>query len=259
MNLFQRFKRQRMFLKALGPGYLFARKTVGSGVVCARTRFGPLFFRPGNSDLMALWQTLGAREYDLERFPQAATIKQAYEQALLAGRTPVIVDAGANIGGASLWFSRQFPQARIFAIEPDPANAELCRRNTHARGVEVIEAAIGSKPGSVSLISSDAAWGTQTTRGGDIPIVTISELLGRVQNAHLLIAKIDIEGFEADLFADEIAWISKATALFIEPHDWMLPGAGSSRSFRTAIGPEFELLISGENLAFVRAAGPSLE
>jgi FkbM family methyltransferase len=222
--------------------------------VRANTRFGPLYFRPGDSDLMTLWQTLGACEYDLGRFPQAATITRVYEEALACGRTPVIVDAGANIGGASLWFSRRYPRARIFAVEPDPANAALCRRNTEGHQVEVIEAAIGSRPGSVSLVSGDAAWGIQTARGGDIPIVTVGEILGRAPDPVLLIAKIDIEGFESDLFAGETGWIDAVTALYIEPHDWMLPGAGSSRAFRAAIGPEFEMLISGENLVFVRAS-----
>ena len=41
----------------------------------------------------------------------------------------------------------------------------------------------------------------------------------------------------------------------IEPHDWMLPGGKSSRSFRAAIGPEFDMLISGENLIFIRDEG----
>lgn len=252
MGLVEKLKRERMFLKALGPGYLLARKRLGAGVVRARTRFGPLHFRPHESDLMTLWQTLGAREYYLGRCPQAATITSAYAQALAVGRTPVIVDAGANIGGASLWFSQVYPQARIFAVEPDPANAELCRLNTRGRNVEVVEAAIGSKPGSVSLVAGDAAWGIQTARGGDIPIVTVPQILAQVRDPVLLIAKIDIEGFEADLFAADTDWIAEATALYIEPHDWMLPGRGSSLAFRAAIGPEFELLISGENLVFVR-------
>lgn len=254
MKFIERLKRERLFLRTLGLGYLIARKAVGPGVVCARTRFGPLYFRPGESDLLTLWQTLGAREYDLACFAHAATVTQAYEAALAAGRTPVILDAGANIGGASLWFSSQFPQARIFAIEPDPANAELCRRNTAGRNVEVIEGAVGAKPGSVSLVSADAAWGVQTTRGGAIPVVTVRDILARAQDPALLIAKIDIEGFESDLFADETGWINDATALFIEPHDWMLPGKGTSRAFRTAIGPEFDMLISGENLVFVQGA-----
>jgi FkbM family methyltransferase len=254
MSLVQKLKRERMLAKALGPSYLTSQRPIGQGVVRAMTRHGELFFRPGESDLLTFWHTLGAREYDLDRFPQSEIVSRAYEQALAAGRTPVILDAGANVGAASVWFSIRFPEARIIAVEPDPANADLCRRNTKGRNVEVVQAAIGARPGTVSLQPSDQAWGIQTVRGGDIPIVTVEGLLHGIADPAFLIAKIDIEGFEADLFAEATGWLEDVTAVIIEPHDWMLPGKGSSRSFRAAFGPEFDLLISGENLVFIRNA-----
>jgi FkbM family methyltransferase len=247
-------KRERMYVKALGLNYLFSRKSIGDGIVEAKTKHGPLYYRPADSDLTTLWHTLGAREYDLRPFAQYATVKRAYERIIAAGATPVIIDAGANIGAASIWFSNEFPAARILAVEPDPASANLCRLNTRARNVETFEAAIGARPGSVSLVAADASWGTRTIRGGEVPIVTVRELLARVPSGELLIAKIDIEGFESDLFAAETDWIDQTTVLIIEPHDWMLPGQGSSRTFRAAIGPEFDMLVSGENLVFVRAS-----
>jgi hypothetical protein len=43
------------------------------------------------------------------------------------------------------------------------------------------------------------------------------------------------------------------SVLMIEPHDWMLPGQYSSAGFQRAVAQErFEMLISGENLFFVR-------
>jgi FkbM family methyltransferase len=255
MGLIQALKREYMFVEALGLGYLTSRRPADQGLMRAKTRHGELFYRPGQSDLMTFWQTHGKREYDLEGFPQAATVAQAYEAALASGRTPVILDAGANVGAASVWFSSRFPEAQVIAVEPDPANAELCRRNTRGRKVEVVEAAIGARPGTVSLQVSNQAWGIQTARGGDIPIVTVEELLGRVPCAVFLIAKIDIEGFESDLFAEATEWLQDVTAVIIEPHDWMLPGTGSSCAFRAALGPEFDLLISGENLVFIRCEG----
>lgn len=253
MEFIRQYHRERRFMKALGLGYLTSRKRVDPGLVRAQTRHGELFFRPDESDLETFWQSLGAREYDLRGFPQGATVTNAYEAALASGRTPVILDAGANVGAASLWFSSQFPKAQIIAVEPDPANAELCRRNTRGRSIEVVEAAIGGEPGTVSLQSSDKAWAVQTRRGGDIPVVTVNDLLARIPGAALIIAKIDIEGFESDLFAGPTQWLDEVAAVIIEPHDWMLPGAGSSRGFRAALGPEFDLLISGENLVFIRA------
>jgi FkbM family methyltransferase len=248
-----------MYAKALGVSFLFSRKAMGQGVVRAQTKYGPLFYRPADSDLQTLWQTLGAREYDLAGFAQSAAVQRAYDATLARGRTPIIIDAGANIGGASIWFSKAFPAAKVFAVEPDPANARLCRLNTQGLNVEVVEAAIGARSGSVSLVSGEASWAVQTVRGGDVPMVTVGDLLARTPDDELLIAKIDIEGFESDLFASETGWLDRLTALIIEPHDWMLPGQGSSRAFRAAMGPEFDMLLSGENLIFVRAASPSLE
>lgn len=255
MSLAARLKRERLYVKALGLSYLVTRRRMSPGVVRANSRFGEIFFRPADSDLKTFWDTLGAKEYDLSRFPQYQSVKRVYDAAVSKGETPIIIDAGANIGAASIWFSEQFPAARILAVEPDPANVQILRLNTRGRNVEVIEAAIGAKSGSVSLVAGDASWGVQTVRGGDVPITTVSELLQRVEKGKLLLVKIDIEGFESDLFSEATDWIAQTAAILIEPHDWMLPGGRSSRTFRAAIGPEFDMLISGENLIFIRDGG----
>ena len=41
-----------------------------------------------------------------------------------------IVDAGANIGLSSIYFSNRFPGAKIIAIEPEDGNFEMLKRNT---------------------------------------------------------------------------------------------------------------------------------
>jgi hypothetical protein len=74
-----------------------------------------------------------------------------------------------------------------------------------------------------------------------------------VPNGKLFIAKIDIEGFEKDLFASNLDWIAETFVIYIEPHDWLLPGQGSSKPFLNAIVPHgFEIYVVGENLTFVR-------
>jgi hypothetical protein len=81
-------------------------------------------------------------------------------------------------------------------------------------------------------------------------------------NARLFIAKIDIEGFEDDLFSDNTRWVDDVEVIIIEPHDWLFPGTGTSRNFQRAISKRpFEVVISGENLVYIRipdqTAGPS--
>jgi FkbM family methyltransferase len=141
--------------------------------------------------------------YDLNKHAQMTRIRSAYESMLRAGRNPVIINAGANIGASSIWFSKHFPEAKLFAVEQDPQNAELCRRNCESlKNVTVVEAAIGSAPGSVKLKRHDNdknSWAVQTERGegADIPVISVDKLLTEAGlDDQLFIIKIGIEGFE---------------------------------------------------------------
>ena len=42
---------------------------------------------------------------------------------------PRILDCGANIGLASIYFRRRYPRAKLTAFEADPRLASICRRN----------------------------------------------------------------------------------------------------------------------------------
>jgi len=225
-----------------------------ASTVKVRSRLGAITLRPRNSDLYVLKQIFVDREYDISTRPQFAKLEAQYRQMLAASQIPVIVDAGANIGASAIWFADLFPEARVVAIEPDPANAELARVNTETRpNIEVIEAAIGAKPGFVSLAQGRNAWSVQTSRAetGHL-IVTLSDAVKTVSDARIFIVKIDIEGFEADLFSSDLEWLDDVCAVFVEPHDWMLPGQGSSQSMQKAmLGRGRELLLVGENLLFV--------
>ena len=49
-------------------------------------------------------------------------------------REPRILDCGANIGLASIYFRQRYPNARITAFEADPSLAAICRRNLASDG-----------------------------------------------------------------------------------------------------------------------------
>lgn len=247
----------------LGPGFFWTRI---SGLLGRRYHVatingvGRIYVRPDSSDTGTFIKIFAKREYDLSHLGQFSRVRSAYQGILDAGKTPVILDAGANVGAASLWFARQFPRAAVLAVEPDPGNAELCRLNTRAQpAIQVIEAAIGSAPGAASLTEAGATAGyaVQTRRSGDsgqVAIQTVAELLGKVQSpAQLFLVKIDIEGFESDLFARNTEWVDEAEVIAIEPHDWLFPGGGTSAGFQKVMAQRnFEMLISGENLFYVR-------
>ncbi len=219
-----------------------------------------VYIRIGTSDSLAFLEVFQEKTYDLSSFPQFSRVLQVYQRTVDAGQIPIIIDAGANVGAASIWFSRQFPLARVLAVEPDASNAEICRLNTRTLpNVEVIEAAIGSEEGRVLLTNpANQAWMVQTRRSedGNIPIVTIPALIRNQERpVKLFLVKIDIEGFESDLFAQNVEWVDDAEVIIIEPHDWLFPGRETSRNFQTLLAERrFELLIRGYNLIYVRLA-----
>lgn len=213
-----------------------------------------VFVRPRQSDFDTLRQVFRDQEY---RLPDSVTarVDREYEQICTSGMVPVIIDAGANIGAASVWFKARFPKAAVIAIEPDPDNAAMARMNVAGlQDVTVLEAAVGGATGFVALVPHDLAWAIKTKRADvGCDIVTIDQAVASIPTGKLLIAKIDIEGFEHDVFAGDLRWMDDVFAVYLEPHDWMLPGKGTSRSFQAAFGDrDFEILLGGENLIYVR-------
>lgn len=219
---------------------------------------GRVHMRYRESDAAVLRQVFSRREYDLSKYPQRARLVAAYDAMLAAGKRPVIIDAGANIGLASIWFAKRFPEATIVAIEPDPGNLELCRRNVAPfKNIKLVEGAIGARAGRVGLSNPQGeAYAVRTTReeSGPVPVFTVADLKAQARgNGALLLVKVDIEGFESDLFSENIDWIDETAALIVEPHDWMLPGQHSSASLQKALFPRgMEMLIHRESLVFIR-------
>jgi FkbM family methyltransferase len=217
----------------------------------------PIYIRPGESDLDVLHQIYFAKFYQI-RVPEVRErIDRRYREILAAGKVPIIVDAGANIGISSIWFARQYGDARVVAVEPDAGNLALLRRNVAPYpNVAVLDAAIGATRGFAALSNSGErlAWTVQTSRAEDgVKIVTVDDAFAASGGDEPFIVKIDIEGFERDLFASNLDWLDRAYVVFVEPHDWMFPGERSSGPVQQAMAQRsFEMFIAGDTLAFVR-------
>ena len=237
--------------------FIFSRKRVYTLHIAG---VGSLLVRRNSSDVHVIRQIFREREYDLSRFPaHGERLQKFHDDIVLSGKIPLIVDAGANNGCSAIWFSLMFPKSKIVAIEPDPDNFHVCSVNIATRGnIEPIEGAIGGEPGSVVLDrTAQSDWAVKThrsARGRQVEIVTVEKILNQMGDGYqLFLVKIDIEGFESDLFSSRTEWLDQVFAVLIEPHDWMLPGRHSSAPLQSAMGARrFELLISGENLLYVK-------
>lgn len=144
---------------------------------------GPIHLRRGESDIFTVRQVFRDRQYEVSRKgPLGARIFTRYEEILHLGRVPVIVDAGANIGAAALWFSREFPCANVVAVEPEPRNVAALRRNVGNKSrIHVLHAAIGATPGFVSVHTRDLGWGATTIRDETgIPVITMADAVRKI-------------------------------------------------------------------------------
>ncbi len=130
------------------------------------------------------------------------------EYAFVAERNdPLIIDCGANIGLATLFFKWTYPKSRVVAFEPNSAAfarlEENVRRNKVA-GVEVYNLGVSDKEGIVKLYGSAGALtasmlkergGTQEQQMRVVP-------LSRFMTKRVDLLKMDIEGAETGVMAD---------------------------------------------------------
>jgi FkbM family methyltransferase len=217
-------------------------------------RFGTITIRPHDSDYTIVRQVFRDRQYDGLPESVHTDLRKTCEALVQSGRAPVIVDGGANIGLASIWFATAFPAAKIVAVEPERGNLAILRRNVSGnRQIEIREAALGAETGFVAVVSEGSSATVTTERATEgCPVITIDDAVASVPNGVPFIVKIDIEGFEQDLFGSNLDWIDRTGVIFIEPHDWRFADRVTSESFQRAMGARrFALYISGENLVYV--------
>jgi FkbM family methyltransferase len=141
--------------------------------------------------------------------------------------TPRILDCGANVGLATLYFKRACPRARITAFEADPSIAKMLRGNLDANAaadVDVVAAAVWTASGSVRFAADGADAGAISGGGSrpdrvliDVPAVRLKDYL-TADTVHLL--KLDIEGAEAAVLADCTDALQRVEAALIEVHEF---------------------------------------
>lgn len=167
-----------------------------------------------------------------------------------------IIDAGANIGIATVFFKMKYPNAKIVAIEPDEDNCKMFHKNTcNFKDVQLIRAGVGSVGNRVFRIKnqSDSSFSYQLEvekEGDGVPEVTVDDILKMSGESQIDIFKIDIEGGEKDLFDRQCSWIERTQNIMIELHDQLEPGA--SKSVLNAVKSDFYLRSRGENFIFTR-------
>jgi FkbM family methyltransferase len=118
-----------------------------------------------------------------------------------------VIDCGANVGIASIFFASHYPGAKIFSIEPHPENFSLLMRNTQSWGDRIVPihaAVVGQPRASVHLSMNQPAWGNRLSpdEGIEVPAVTISQICSDFGLQDIDLLKVDIEAAEEEVFAN---------------------------------------------------------
>jgi FkbM family methyltransferase len=175
----------------------------------------PLSVRLASSDWYVLEEIFLNGEYE-------------YVQRNLHGlRT--IVDLGANVGMSVRLWQSLFPQARIVAVEPDADNLAIARLNvlptSDGLAPTLIQACVAGRAREVSLDRSGTAYAISmrdnSGTGETVSALTMAQILERggiKPDEAIDLLKCDIEGAEAEVFADCASWINRVRHIVIELH-----------------------------------------
>lgn len=140
---------------------------------------------------------------------------------------PRIIDGGANIGLASLYFKRLYPAARITAFEADPAIHAVLADNLRRNGagdVETVHAALWTERGEIDFRCEGADSGAVDSLAGSlrgtvrrVPAVRLRDILDK-EAVDLL--KLDIEGAERAVLGDCGRSLRQVRTLCLDLHEF---------------------------------------
>jgi len=195
-------------------------------------------------------------------------VEREYECLGDIGDVRLAIDCGANVGYSSAYFLSRYPSCRVLAVEPDPGNFAMLRRNLAMYGSRAtpIRAAVWSRVTPLAISGEKYRDGREWTRqvrlcgagdSADVEGVDIETLLTASEDPRPLLLKMDIEGAEAVVFAENYeSWLEKTDVIAIELHDDSEFGNASEVFFSAINGRGFDVSHSGE-LTICRRSCPA--
>jgi FkbM family methyltransferase len=211
-------------------------------VLSFQTTFGPLYFRDNFGDITNMVNLLYRREYRLTRLSPPG----------------VILDVGANIGMAAVWFHHYNPDREIFCFEPLHSNADLIRLNCpHAK---VFELALGSQQGTMGLsVDQDevmaSAIPTQwKTTIQQFPIAALDAIAVQEQWKDVAMLKMDVEGMEVEILKGAKDILRKTHHVVAETHSRELHEQVTQQLVEAGFSIDFQLSKKKEGTALLFAS-----
>ena len=212
----------------------------------------------GYGDYITVLEIFFNNDYDVKKF----NFWQKINQNNKTHKVPLIIDCGANIGCSSYFFHKNHPNSYIVSIEPEKKNYYLLKENTKSiENIKILNSAISSTEHAYRLQKSfdnraHKVFKLKNKNSKQMKTITVNKIIKKfsIKKYDLFIIKIDIEGFEKELFKKNCDWMDKFKIIIVELHDWMIPFSKQSYYFQKSIfnSKKFkDVIISGENLILV--------
>ncbi len=152
----------------------------------------------------------------------------------------LIIDAGGYIGAAALKFAALFPKAHILTLEPAAVNFAVLIRNVASNpNITPVHAALVSncvtqatlhhrrrEPG-FTLVTKPAD-NPEVEQVGAVPVIQIGNILSTAGPRQVELCKLDVEGYEKDLFSQSADTFGQIKHIFAELHDRIVPGCSDA-------------------------------
>jgi len=167
---------------------------------------------------------------------------------------PYIIDGGANIGLATIYFKRLYPFSEIIAFEPDPDIFKILKNNILSFGfdkIELIEKGLWNKNEIVAFKSEGADAGlvaeldNTITSTNKIEVVSLRPYINRTVD----FLKLDIEGAETLVLEDIEDDLDKVVRIFVEYHSFVGQKQSLNKVIDILTKANFRLYISSPGVS----------
>lgn len=148
---------------------------------------------------------------------------------IIKSSTFPIIDAGAQAGFFSLYVRALNAKIRIYAIEPEPKNAEFLAKHlkiNHIQDIKIFQQALAGKSGKLDFYVSEDTHNHSLIKFDKfkekilVPALSLSDFLSQNKLNHISLLKMDIEGAEYEVLENFVKedW-RKIENILLEYHD----------------------------------------
>jgi FkbM family methyltransferase len=201
----KKFLKYALRSRSVGFAKAALRDSPTGTIIAVDYRDKPVHYREGTSDALVIYEILlkGRKsEYWHTRLPRAEDVA-------------VVLDIGANIGAATVFFSELYPAAKIHAFEPVPRATRKCSSTTPSRAAARAASnatcwRCRTRDGELQMIHSPGAnnhggWSfyQRGASGSEekisVPVRQVGTFLRELGLDRIDVIKIDTEGAEKEI------------------------------------------------------------